>query len=425
MDSHRILITGLSSHLGGRLARELEPLRGIEAIIGVDTSDPRHELQRTEFVRVDTEYRLLRRIVHAAAIDTVIDTRLIADPLLAAPSRIHAVNVLGTASVVMACSDDRSPVRKLVFKSSANYYGSERNDPAFFTEEMVPSRPPSSSIQRGIAQAEAAVAELGAHGPAATVTVLRVADAIGGELRGSHLALLTLPAVPSMLGFDPRCQLIHEDDVVGAIVHAVTNDLPGIYNVAADGVLALSEIASLLGKPMLPVLPPWGAVLIAGSLRRLGLRIPLELIAQLRFGRGLDNRRLKAAGYHYRYTTREAALKLRAQQRLRPLLGTGDGSYRYERELEEFLRWSPAVQSAPSQVDGARSGRANGPPVDAYDALSAGELIELISSLEPGALTRLRQYEASNLARERVLEALDMHLERRSGRAADEGRGAR
>jgi UDP-glucose 4-epimerase len=320
MDSRRILITGLSSHLGGRLAGQLERVHSVDAIIGVDTSDPKHELQRTEFVRVDAEYGLLPRIVHAAAIDTVIDTRLIADPLLAAPARAHAVNVLGTASVVMACSGSDSPVRKLVFRSSANYYGSEQSDPAFFTEEMARSHPPRTEIERDIVQAEAAVAAFAARSPGKVVTTLRVADAIGGELRGSHLALLGLPVVPSILGFDPRCQFVHEDDVIGAVAHSVTNDLSGVYNVAADGVLALSEIASLLGKPLLPLLPPWGAVPIAASLRRLGLRMPLELLRQLRFGRGLDNRRLKAAGYHYRYTTREAALKLRAEQRLRPLL---------------------------------------------------------------------------------------------------------
>ena len=33
---------------------------------------------------------------------------------------------------------------------------------------------------------------------------------------------------------------------------------PGLFNVAADGVLALSEVAGLLGKPYAPILPPWG-----------------------------------------------------------------------------------------------------------------------------------------------------------------------
>src|SRR5207244_12783941 len=64
--------------------------------------------------------------------------------------------------------------------------------------------------------------------------------------------------------------------------HATRERLAGSYNAAADGVLAFSEVASLLGKPLLPVLPPWGTVLAADQLRRLGLRIPVELLRALR-----------------------------------------------------------------------------------------------------------------------------------------------
>ncbi len=177
--------------------------------------------------------------------------------------------------------------------------------------------------------------------------------------------------------------------------------------------LTLSEVASLLGKRALPVLPPWGTVLAAGQLRRLGLQIPVELLRQLRFGRGLDNRRLKATGYAYRYTTREAVLKLRGQ-RLRPLLGSGEDAYRYEREVEEFLRWSPSVRSA--SVAGAKQAKPPAHPhPGSYDELDAGEVIEIISSLEPGALHRLRHYEASHLARDGVLEALDRELAQKQG----------
>jgi UDP-glucose 4-epimerase len=239
------------------------------------------------------------------------------------------------------------------------------------------------------------------------VTILRVENEIGGELHGSRLAMFGLPIVPGMLGFDPRCQFVHEDDVVGALVHVCTHDLPGVYNVAADGVLALSEVASMLGKPLLPILPPWGMTLAAAGLRRLGFPVPLEALRELRFGRGLDNRRLKASGHTYRYTTREALLKLRASQRLRPLLRSGGDSYRYEREVEEFLRWSPSVQRAAGAEHDHRP--AAGAPTE-YDQLAPEEMVGLISSLEPDAAARLRRYEAENLARQEVLEALDRRL---------------
>jgi UDP-glucose 4-epimerase len=419
MPSRRILITGVSSQLGGRLAQALEHDPQVQTIVGVDATDPRHELQRTEFVRVETDPALLRRILSAASIDTVIDTRLVADPLLAPLSRAREINVVGTRRILAACGAESSSVRKVVFKSSAHVYGSDPGDPAFLTEQTTGLRPPRTALERDVIDAEAALSEFSAASPQSTVTILRFADALGGDLHSSYLSLLNLPVVPSILGFDPRCQFIHQDDVVGALAHAARHDLPGVYNAAADGVLAFSEVVSLLGKRLLPVLPPWGTVFAAAQLRRLGLPVPLEMLRQLRAGRGLDNRRLKATGFSYRYTTQEAVLKLRAHQRLRPLLGSGDGAYRYEREVEEFLRWSPSVQQAGA---GAAAAAPAGTPMGAsdgqrgegpYDDLSEAELIEIISSLETEALRRLRHYETLHGRRRGVLQALDRNLARR------------
>ena len=74
----------------------------------------------------------------AAEIDTVVDTRLVVDSAMTAPRLAHENNVIGTLNILAACSGPDSPVRKLVFKSSAHYYGSGRDDPAFFTEDMAP-----------------------------------------------------------------------------------------------------------------------------------------------------------------------------------------------------------------------------------------------------------------------------------------------
>jgi UDP-glucose 4-epimerase len=412
MPSRRVLITNLSSHWGGRLAQRLEADPALETIVGVDTTDPTVELQRTEFVRVDVDDGLLRRIIRAAGIDTVVDTRLIPDVIGTPLDRAHEVNVLGTERIVAACAGAQSPVRKLIFKSSAHAYGSDHDDPAFFIEDAVRAQPPKTAVEQDVVQAERVVAEFSRAQPEIEVTVLRFAAPIGGELKTSHLGLLGLPVVPSILGFDPRWQFIHEDDVVGVLAHAVQNDLPGIYNAAADGVLALSEVVSLLGKPLLPVLPPWGTVFTAMQLRRLGLRVPVEMLRELRFGRGLDNRRLKASGYQFRYTSREAVQKLRAQQRLRPLLRSGGEEYRYEREVEEFLRWSPSVQGTDPVRDGA--GEPETAAQAAYDALPEGDLLDLIPSLETEALAQLRAHEATHRARQRVLEALDQQLARHS-----------
>ena len=63
--------------------------------------------------------------------------------------------MIGTMNILAACAGPDSPVRKFVFKSSTHYYGSEPDDPAFFTEEMRRPHPPRTALERDIVEAEA------------------------------------------------------------------------------------------------------------------------------------------------------------------------------------------------------------------------------------------------------------------------------
>jgi UDP-glucose 4-epimerase len=342
--SRRVLVTGLSSYWGGRLAQALESFEQIEAIIGVDSREPTLELERTEFVQVENQHSLLSRIVRAAEIDTVIDARLIVNSVAAAPRETHENNVIATMNILAACTGEDSPVRKFVFKSSTHWYGSHQDDPAFLGERMRRAHPPSSGLERDIVEAEQAVADFADKHPDVVVTVLRFSNVLGPDVSTAFTRMFELPMVPMVLGFDPRLQFVHEDDVVHALEHATLRDVPGTFNVAADGVLALSEAIGLLGKRALPVLPPFGARMLAGPLRSLGLRIPDEMIDLLRFGRGVDNREYKATGFEYGFTSRETVIRLGEHLRLAPVLSGRDDSYHYERAVEDFLRWSPHVR---------------------------------------------------------------------------------
>ena len=90
-------------------------------------------------------------------------------------------------------------------------------------------------------------------------------------------------------------------------------------------------------------LPFVGTNLAAEPLRRIGVDIPPELLELLRYGRGLDNRRLKAEGFRYRHTTAGAVEAFVEANRLRSTVGGRDADYRYEEDVEQFFRHSPAV----------------------------------------------------------------------------------
>lgn len=346
--ARRVLITGLSSFWGGRLASLLESDPEIEAIVGIDPEGPSRELERTEFVRVGPEHTPIERIIRAAGIDTVVDTRMALDPRSRSTASIHENNVIGTLNLLAACSAADSPVRRLVFRSSGLIYGSTQTDPGYFSElSGLPGRQ-GSRVARDLAEAEAAVEAFRERRPDVSVTVLRFADVLGPDADSSMMRLLSLPVIPSVAGFDPRLQFVDQEDAAHALGHAVKAAPPGRFNVAGDGVLVLSEVASLIGRRVAPLIPPIGSGLSLPILRRTGLPLPDELFDQLRFGRAMDNRAFKSTGFHFRYTSREAVLGLRNHLRLDPVMRGARDPFRYEPEVEEFLRRSPLVAGSPS-----------------------------------------------------------------------------
>ena len=339
----RVLITGLATFWGGRVAQALEADPDVEVIVGLDRVEPSMPLERTEYVRSDESYSILARIVKAARIDTIVHTFLVVDSTMMRSRSIHEINVIGTMNLFAAASAAGSTVRDVVVKSSTLVYGTDPRDPTWFTEESRRSSPPRSVVERTLIEVEGYVRDFAVDNPHVSVAVLRFSNVLGPDITTPMAKVLELPVVPSVFGFDPKFQFVHEADVIRAILFALETKLQGIYNVAGDGLLPWSEVAAICGKRTFP-LPPVGMDLLAGPLSRLGvIDLPPELLGLLRYGRGVDNRRLKQAGFEYRYTSAGAVADFVKALRIRPMVGAGESAYQYERDVEQFFRHSPAV----------------------------------------------------------------------------------
>ncbi len=338
----RVLITGLATFWGGLVAQRLEADPTIDVLIGLDTREPEVELERTEYVRTDENYSILARIVKAARIDTIVHTFLVVDSAQMRPRLMHEINVIGTMNLFAAASATGSTVRDVVVKSSGYVYGSAKEDPVWFREETPRSRTPRTRVEQNLESVEGYVRDFAEDNPHVNVTLLRFSNVLGPDIVTSLSKALELPAVPSIFGFDPRLQFVHEDDVIRSILFVLDRHLPGIYNVAGDGLLPWSEVAKICGKRTAP-LPPIGTTFAALPLRRVGVQLPDELLELLRYGRGMDNRRLKRAGFAYRYTSAGTVEAFVEALRLRRTVGGTEPEYRYERDVEQFFRHSPAV----------------------------------------------------------------------------------
>ena len=339
----RILVTGLGTFWGSHLAQQLEQLPEVEMIVGLDTEEPRLPLERTEFVKADSNYSILDRIVRATQVDTILHTHLIVDSTELPGRALHEINVIGTMNLLAAAGTAGSPVRKVIVKSSALTYGANYKDPYFFRESMNRSGPPRTRVERSLLEAASFVRDFAIDNPHVTVTKLRFTNVLGDDVTTPFSKALRLPIAPEILGFDPRLQFAHETDVTGAMVFATRNNVPGVFNIAGDGAIPWSEVCAIVGRrriPLPPILTQWAAEPL--RMARI-LDLPPEVLSLLRYGRAVDNSPFKRSGFRYRYSTAGTVDAFARSLRLEGTVGSNQPSYRYERDVETFFRHSPAV----------------------------------------------------------------------------------
>jgi len=338
----RILVTGLGTYWGSRIAQALEHDPGVELVVGVDERDPRLPLEKTEFVRADSSYSILARIVQATQVDTILHTHLLVDSTVASGRTLHEVNVIGTMNLLAAAGAIGSPVRKLVVKSATMVYGSNFEDPYFFREDTPRTRPARTTVEKTMLEVAAVVRDFSHDNPDVVVTKLRFANVLGDNVESTFTRLLRLPVAPEVGGFDPRLQFVHEDDIVSALAYATLNDVPGVFNIAGSGVLTWGEVCRIAGKRRLampPLLTNW-AVEPLRLLRIIDL--PPEVTALLRYGRGVDTTAFRQAGFQYGHTTLGTVTAFAEAMRLEHTVGHTP-EYQYQSDVEAFFRHSPAV----------------------------------------------------------------------------------
>jgi UDP-glucose 4-epimerase len=302
-----VLVTGVSRYLGGKMARILTDDPEVERVIGVDVVAPTGDIGGADFVRADIRNPIIGKVIATADVDTVVHMGVIATPRQAGGrAPMKEINVIGTMQLLAACQK-ASSVQKLVVKSSTAVYGTGPADPGMFTEDMEPRHLPGSGWAKDSVEVESYVRGLARRRPDLTVTTLRFANFLGPTANTPMAQYFSLPVVPRVWGYDARLQFCHEDDGLEVIRRATVEEHPGIYNVAGDGVLWLSQAIRRAGRIAVPV---WSPLVrpVGHWIRRGGFAdFSPEQIRFLTHGRVVDTSRLKRGfGFAPQYTTESA-----------------------------------------------------------------------------------------------------------------------
>jgi UDP-glucose 4-epimerase len=302
-----VLVTGVSRDLGRRFARTIAGDPAVRRVIGVDVIPPRGDLGNVSFIRADIRNPVIAKIIAKEDVDTVVHMSVIATPSGAGGrTTMKELNVIGTMQLLAACQKAPS-LQHLVVKSTTTVYGASSRDPAMFTENMSAKALPKSGYSKDATEVEGYVRGFARRRPDVRVTMLRAANVIGPHVNSPIAQYFRLPVIPTVLGYDPRMQFLHESDLSAALHHAVLNEVPGTFNLAGDGVILLSQALRRIGRTSLPV--PGFAVSAFGSvIRGSGLSdFSPEQVSFLTFGRGVDTTRMREEfGFCPAYSTEEA-----------------------------------------------------------------------------------------------------------------------
>jgi UDP-glucose 4-epimerase len=269
-----ILVTGVAGYWGDRVAARLAKEAALH-VIGLDSEVPAKAIEGLDFIKADIRNPLLIELLKAEQVDTVCH---LAFTETARPNEAaFDLNVMGTTKLLGACAE--AGVRKAVLKSSTAVYGARPSNAAFLTEEHALRGSKRSGTTRDLLEIETFCSGFRRRSPQLTLTILRFASIVGPTADTPMTRFLKAPMAPSLLGFDPRMQIIHENDVVEALAYAVLRDAPGAINVAAEDVIPLNKMRGLAGKPpvaILHLLAYWGQDLLTSTGRRGHDSMPIE-----------------------------------------------------------------------------------------------------------------------------------------------------
>ena len=241
------------------------------------------------------------------AIDSVVHLASIVTPGKGSNREFeYSVDVLGSQNVLNACV--ATGVKHIVVSSSGAAYGYHADNPAWLTEDMPLRGNESFAYSHHKRLVEEMLAQYRQSHPQLQQTVLRIGTILGERVNNQITALFEKPRLLAVQGSDSPFVFIWDEDVTGAIVHALSGQAPsGCFNLAGDGALTIFEIAQRLNKRT-RVLPAWllKTALWLGS--RLGLsRYGPEQLDFLRYRPVLLNTALKRRfGYTPQKTSAQA-----------------------------------------------------------------------------------------------------------------------
>ena len=301
-----IAITGAAGYIGSRLLQKLEENGEQRKLVAFDTSPLAFPIHNVAAYRQDVT-EPIDDTLHGHRVTTLIhlafNARRGRNRREVAAIRQSNLDVL--KSVLDSCV--RAQVRHFVFLSSHTVYGAHRDNPIPMADN-APLRP-LADFPYGYDKfiSEELIREFAQQHQDLMVTILRCCIVLGPNGQNSISSGLFRRVLLGVLDYNPPLQFLYEDDLARVLAIIVGREVPGVFNVAGDGVVFYRELAAIIESRLLslPALLAYPVAQLAWNLgiQRDSTASGLDLV---RYPIVLDTSKLRRAiGYRFWHTSLE------------------------------------------------------------------------------------------------------------------------
>lgn len=247
----RVLITGISGKLGRMVGLNL--LEQGHEVLGIDRRPWPDAPEAIEMVEADIRKRPAEDVFRVERPDVLVHMATVTHFTSGAEER-YRINLRGTRTVFDHCHT--YGVKHAIFVGRHTFYGAAPDSPLYHTEAEPPLAVSTFPELADLVAADLFAGSALWRYADMDTTVLRMCYTLGPSQRGTLANYLRGPRVPTVLGFDPLYQVMHEQDAADAICAALDHRLRGVFNVAGPQPVPLSLLIRVTGRSNIPVPEP-------------------------------------------------------------------------------------------------------------------------------------------------------------------------